>query len=91
MQTPLLYKVSTIKSPTEEDLDYAADLLIEAENISENAELYNNILERAKTKGKIYRNLKSIRDKANEMALNPGATRGEDDAANAKVKTTEKD
>lgn len=91
MDTPILYKVSGKKSLDTDDLDYAADLLIEADAIMNNAELYNNILAEANKKAKVYRNLKGLRDAFNEMALNPGKTRGEDDAANAETKTKEKD
>lgn len=78
-QPPILYKVSKKKNLSEEELDYAANLLIEADAIMENNELYNNILDEANKKSKVYRNLKSIREAFNEMALNPGKTRGDDD------------
>lgn len=88
---PLLYRVSDKKSLDEDELEYAINLLTESEKIKENAELYNNILDEANKKAKIYRNLKSLRDASNDMALNPGKTRGEDDATDAETKTKEKD
>lgn len=90
-QTPILYKVSDKKNLSKDDLDYAASLLIEANDIMENNELYNNIVDEANKKSKIYRNLKGIREAFNEMALNPGKTRGEDDATNEEDAPKKKD
>lgn len=90
-QTPNLLKVSDKKSLSKDELDYAAELLIEANDIMENDELYNNIIDEANKKSKIYRNLKGIREAFNEMALNPGKTRGEDDATNSETTTKKKD
>lgn len=78
-QVPQLYRVSDKKSLDEDELDYAINLLIEAEKIKENSELVKNISVEAKKKAKIYRSIDSIRDTFNEMMMNPGKTRAEDD------------
>lgn len=91
MDKPLLYRISDKKSLDEDELDYAINLLVEADKIKDNSELMNNLIEEARKKSKVYRNIKALRDAFNEMALNPGKTRGEDDATHAEIEAKEED
>jgi len=84
---PMLLRVSEKKTLNDDELDYAIKLLIESEKIKDNDELYNNVLEAARKKAKVYRSLKSLRDAASEMDLNPGKTRGEDDDGKEAIPT----
>ncbi len=90
MDVTFIKRISDQKTLSQDDLDYAINLLIEAEKIKDNSELYNNILDAAKKKARVYRSLKSLREASNEMQLNPGKQRGEDDDAEATVKTSKK-
>lgn len=75
---PELYKISDIKSPSEEDLDYGVELLLEAEKIDGNEELLKNIQARAGDKSKEYKSIKDLREVSDELNLNPGKDRVEE-------------
>lgn len=68
---PEVLKVSELKDPTEDELDYAADLLLEAEKIEDNDELFKAIINRAKARGEKYLSIQDLKDKAEEMSETP--------------------
>lgn len=84
-------KISEIESPTEEDLQHALEILEEAFKIGENKELLKNVSEYGKKKAETYSSIAELREKANEMALNPGEYAGmQDEFAQKKAKRLEK-
>lgn len=89
-EIPQLYRVSEKKTLDEDELEYAINLLVEAQKIKDNSELMNNLVSAAQKKAKVYRNIKSLRDAFDEMNLNPGKARGEDDATNEKASAKKK-
>ena len=72
-------KLSEIESPSEEDLQYGLDLLLESEKISANKELMKNLESYGKKKAGEYRSISQLREKANEMAMNPAQYAAQED------------
>lgn len=75
---PELHKVSEILDPSDDDLEYGLQLLIEAEKIESNDALFKNLTSYASKKAKEYRSINDLRSVADDMALNPGKSRSEE-------------
>ena len=73
-----IHKVSEVESPDESDLEYAANLLIEAQKIQDNDALYKNVMAHSKKIANTYTSIGDLRSAADEMNLNPGKSRREE-------------
>lgn len=81
-----LYKVSEIESPTDEDLEYGAELLQEAQAIEENPALLKNIKAWARKQAKELTSIADLRALSNDMAMNPAQYASQEDVFMEKKK-----
>ncbi len=82
---PELYKIADKKKLSDDDLEYGVELLIEAEKIFNNKELYNNIAAKASEKALLYsgfkeekkiKTLDDLKEVREEVNMNPARQRG---------------